>query len=794
MSKTIAIVAPSPVPFVVGGAEKLWWGLQSYINQNTPHHCELIKLCAPEHNFGDLMRSYRLFYDLDLSHFDLVVTTKYPAWMVRHPRHLVYFQHPLRGLYELYPGPEEISLHCASHPKVGPILRCLAQKPLDVPRLLDRCLDLAQDPGAPEEALALPGPLLRKIVFALDRWALERVERICAISRTVRDRRNYFPEPDAVDVIYHPSNLRRFENVGQDYLLTASRLVRDKRVDLLLRAYLAAGIEMPLKIVGQGPQRPHLEQMATGHGGVEFTGFVSDQDLVEIYARALAVVFVPKNEDLGLITLEAMRSGKPVITCTDSGGATELVQHGRTGWVCEPNVEDLARALRTAVADPPRAAVLGRQARERVADITWGNLVSALLGPEIATSSAWAGTRAASRSGRPRLAVLSTFPIYPPRSGGQVRIFNLYRHLSADFDVDVVSLDRNGRRLGTHRLAPGLWETGVPCSTRFKEKADALRRKLAVPADDLAVSFYPELLPALDSAANRIAANSDLVILSHPYLLPLLRDGARDRLIYEAHNVEYDLKQAILPQNADGVEALQRLRDIEHEACCQALCTLGCSEADLARLGVLYGLDSARSVLVPNGVDPDACAFVPVSRRAALRRALGLENEKIAIFLGSYHPPNIQAVRHIQELAAGLPAHRFIVVGSVAIYFENRPNPDNVGFTGEISRPEKDVYLAAATVALNPVCTGSGTNLKMLEYAAVGLPIVSTPLGCRGLDTSALAVMSVEIDEFARVLDTWEVPAERLATGRRLIERRYSWEVIARELGCTLRRLQKIQA
>ena len=57
-----------------------------------------------EQRFADLVASYEAFARLDLGHFDVVISGKYPAWMVRHPRHLVYMLHRLRGLYDTYPA------------------------------------------------------------------------------------------------------------------------------------------------------------------------------------------------------------------------------------------------------------------------------------------------------------------------------------------------------------------------------------------------------------------------------------------------------------------------------------------------------------------------------------------------------------------------------------------------------------------------------------------------------------------------------------------------------------------
>ena len=98
----IAIVGPSPVPYVYGGAEGLLWKLTESINNYTVHQAELIKLPIKELSFWDLIDSYYQFYKLDLSHFDMVISTKYPTWMVKHKNHVVYLQHHLRGLFDTY--------------------------------------------------------------------------------------------------------------------------------------------------------------------------------------------------------------------------------------------------------------------------------------------------------------------------------------------------------------------------------------------------------------------------------------------------------------------------------------------------------------------------------------------------------------------------------------------------------------------------------------------------------------------------------------------------------------------
>ncbi len=99
----IALVAPSPVPLAIGGAENLWWGLLEHLNRRTEHHADLIKLPTPERNFWEIVDSYRRWAALDVSGYDVVISGKYPAWMIEHPRHICYLLHPLRGLYDTYP-------------------------------------------------------------------------------------------------------------------------------------------------------------------------------------------------------------------------------------------------------------------------------------------------------------------------------------------------------------------------------------------------------------------------------------------------------------------------------------------------------------------------------------------------------------------------------------------------------------------------------------------------------------------------------------------------------------------
>ena len=108
-----------------------------------------------------------------------------------------------------------------------------------------------------------------------------------------------------------------------------------------------------------------------------------EKELRELYSHCRAVFFPPLAEDYGYIAIEAMLSGKAVITCVDSGGPLEFVRHGETGWVAEAAPLSLAAVLDTVAADPATAATLGRQAQESIHQlgINWERTLAALLGP-----------------------------------------------------------------------------------------------------------------------------------------------------------------------------------------------------------------------------------------------------------------------------------------------------------------------------------------------------------------------------------------------------------------------------
>lgn len=796
----VAIVAPSSVPFVLGGAERLWNGLTTAINESTPHDCELIKLPSREHNLVDLLATYEAFGALDLSHFDLVISTKYPAWMVSHPNHVVYLQHTLRGLYDTYPR-GLTTVPSAREPVVADVLAVTADGPARhrLPELFHRFRRAVESLGADHPAFAFPGPLARHLVHHLDRMALApgAVSRHLAISATVAARPEYFPAGVDVEAVPHPSDLTGFACRGFDYFFTASRLDGAKRVHLLIEAMRYVREDVALNIAGTGPELEPLRRAAASDPRIRFLGYVGTGDLLGLYADALAVPFVPLDEDLGLITLEAMCSGKPVVTTRDAGGPTELVVNGVNGFVTDPTPAALGQALSRLAGTPVLARRMGEAARRTGAAVTWERTVTALLrraGPDRAGAPP-ARPRSARRHDRPRLVVLSTFPVHPRLGGGQLRCFHLYGGLAERFDVEVVSLGGPHDRHVRLDLGPGFVETVVPKSPDHEAHEAAISARVGVPVTDIVAPDLVARTPTYLSEVEAACGGAAGVILAHPFLYPALGLAGVDLpVVYDAHNAESRLKATILPATSEGDALLARVREVEGAAARAAALVSVCSSEDGDALVADYDVDPSHLFAVPNGVDDVAIAFTDAERRwrnrerwlAQFAATGGARDVRhIAVFAGSWHPPNIDAAQHIMEMAPELPDVLFLLIGGHGEWFGRwYRTPVNVVRMGVLSEAVKQVLLASADVALNPVTRGSGTNLKIVEYFAAGVPVVSTPLGARGLAVEADVHLAVaEPDGFTgAIADVVGAPERAAAMARRaraVVEEHYSWQRLA---------------
>jgi glycosyltransferase involved in cell wall biosynthesis len=224
---------------------------------------------------------------------------------------------------------------------------------------------------------------VRASIQAMDDAALAECQARYTISQNVADRLLRYNQLHGTP-LYPPPQARErlhFSSYG-DYLLYAGRLETLKRLDLLVEAMARVRSGARLKIAGRGALEGELvrqiERLGVA-GRVELLGFVTADELIELYAHCRAALYAPVNEDYGYVTVEAFLSRKPVVTVSDAGGPLEFVSDGETGFVSAPEANALADAIdRLWAWSPERLREAGELAHARVRDIDWDHVIDRL--------------------------------------------------------------------------------------------------------------------------------------------------------------------------------------------------------------------------------------------------------------------------------------------------------------------------------------------------------------------------------------------------------------------------------
>jgi glycosyltransferase involved in cell wall biosynthesis len=338
------------VPFVRGGAERLAEGLIRSI-QAAGHEAELVAIpfkWYPAERVLDQMLMCRL---LDLTEacgdkIDRVIGLKFPTYLVPHPNKVLWLVHQHRTAYDLWDS------------DYGDLIKM----PNGVP--------------------------VRQAIINADNNAFKECRGIYTIAGNVSKRLQRFNNVDSQPIYSPPHGAENFYcDAAQDYFFFPSRLNVMKRQYLVLEAL--AHTQRPVKVVFAGKSdeeatwkslQEQLQRLNLGDR-VEFLDEISEAEKVKRYAQAIAVVYPPLDEDYGYITLEAMLSSKPVITCEDSGGSLEFVLDRHTGRVAAPTPKSLAAAMDELWDDRQWAKQLGEAGRDRYQqmNISWANVAQKLL-------------------------------------------------------------------------------------------------------------------------------------------------------------------------------------------------------------------------------------------------------------------------------------------------------------------------------------------------------------------------------------------------------------------------------
>lgn len=344
--KTIAVCA-AQVPFFSGGAETHVHSLIEQLKMRG-YEVDLINIPYKWYPKEQLLKSIRLWQLLDLSEsngkkIDMVISTKFPSYFIRHRNKVLWLIHQYRQMY-----------------------------------------DLLHTPYSGFNLNSKSDMVFRDKLIEMDNRALRSFPRIYTNAGNTARRLKKFNSIEA-SPLYHPPRMagRYYCDNYRDFILSVGRLDELKRVDLFLRTLRACNPRIKGKIAGAGPDSGRLKKMASDWGltsRVEFLGFVPDEELLRLYANCRMVYFAPMDEDYGYITLEAFLSKKPVVTAYDSGGPLEFVEDGINGLVLS-NLEEKSMGDRVDALffDPDKCRNWGEAGFRKVEGIHWDHVIDVLI-------------------------------------------------------------------------------------------------------------------------------------------------------------------------------------------------------------------------------------------------------------------------------------------------------------------------------------------------------------------------------------------------------------------------------
>lgn len=344
------VVATTQVPFVRGGAEIHAENLVCAL-RNAGHEAEIVAIpfkWYPPEKILDTMLACRL---LDLSEscgqkIDKLIALKFPAYLIPHPNKVVWLLHQHRQAYELW----------------GTSLG-----------------DLEHFPN---------GIQVKEAIINADNKILRENIMLYANSVNVAKRLQKFNQINATPLYHPPHNAELFycEDYG-DYFFFPSRLNPTKRQSLVIEALAKTQNKIKVIFTGNSDDNKYGNELLKLTKDLEvknrvlFLGNISETEKIKYYARSLGVIYPPFEEDYGYVTLEAMLASKPVISCTDSGGPTELIKNRTTGIIVESNPNSIAAAMDELWEDIALAKQLGQAGTEyyQSLNINWSNVVTKLL-------------------------------------------------------------------------------------------------------------------------------------------------------------------------------------------------------------------------------------------------------------------------------------------------------------------------------------------------------------------------------------------------------------------------------
>lgn len=209
------------------------------------------------------------------------------------------------------------------------------------------------------------GEIINHVMRMVDFETAQKPDLLIANSKEVQKRiQTYYRRSSTViyPPIIQPSSIIKKQTHTKPEIVFIGRLAASKHPDLVVKACIE--LKLPLTIIGTGKMLTKLQDMAQEFEFIRFEGFVKDKDLGKWYQHANVLVYPAEDEDFGMIPIEALSYGTPVVVHR-SGGFLETIEEGEHGFFMnELSVQDCKKAVQNALKHNWNQKVLMKRATE----------------------------------------------------------------------------------------------------------------------------------------------------------------------------------------------------------------------------------------------------------------------------------------------------------------------------------------------------------------------------------------------------------------------------------------------
>jgi glycosyltransferase involved in cell wall biosynthesis len=372
-----------------------------------------------------------------------------------------------------------------------------------------------------------------------------------------------------------------------------------------------------------------------------------------------------------------------------------------------------------------------------------------------------------------KLLVFTPYCIYPAKTGGPIRVFELVHGLSKQRISVTVVMPITPAQFTNRKINENLF---------LKVVQYPFLLPFLFTGKPFSYNYLMSLHPGYHFFLKKYFKTNDIIQFEGTSFGDLVDYIPSNKIVvYDAHNVEYDYEQFESRFPRITKISTRRIHKLENKLVQRADKILTCSSKDAQRLSQLYGVEEKKCTTIPNGIHLHKDSPRITTEQIRERFPGFLDFPQRAIFSGSDVPHNREAVSFlIESVAPQLNKEcAFIIKGQCGNSFKNSrsenifldPIPGNVA-----------PYADACTVALNPVMQGSGTSLKVLDYLVYGLPVISTEFGMRGFEDLEKYVMLAKPEDFVFAIKKEQKFVPKIY---RMLDK-YSWTSITKTLSETL--------